>query len=269
MTTECSDFKNEISLNSTNFTQWDMNTSMPFVHMNATSKLNWNDSSKNFSFAALNNETENDYPESHCRIEQTYIRNNPYYYSIYIIGLNLVFNGLIPFASIIILNALLYKQLKVIISGEDCIFQSLPAATVQITLNIGQHLNKGDYIGNNVHNNNKRTRMKSHEMILARVSILIVIVFIICHSVRWIPNMYELIERINLKKDQKEIKWPSWIQTITQISHFLTVLNSSVNFYIYWTKMICSKNRQEELEMDRIGRAQNTNCDIIPDLTEV
>ena len=117
--------------------------------------------------------------------------------------------------------------------------------------------------------------MKSHEMMLARVSILIVIVFIMCHSVRWIPNMYELIERINLKKDQKEIKWPLWIQTLTQISHFLTVLNSSVNFYIYWTTHrliplhICSKNRYEELEMGRIGRAENTNCDTIYNLSAV
>ena len=30
--------------------------------------------------------------------------------------------------------------------------------------------------------------------------------------------------------------WPPWIETLTNISHLLTVFNSSVNFYIYFAK---------------------------------
>ena len=37
-----------------------------------------------------------------CNIELTNLRKNQYYYSFYIIGLNFVFNGLIPFLLIII-----------------------------------------------------------------------------------------------------------------------------------------------------------------------
>ena len=39
-------------------------------------------------------------------------------------------------------------------------------------------------------------------------------------------------------QDDKEsnLKWPTWVERITYFSHFLTVFNSSVNFYIYLFK---------------------------------
>ena len=69
-------------------------------------------------------------------------------------------------------------------------------------------------------------------MALAKVSICIALVFIPCQAVRWIPNIYELLERV--LSTGTEIRWPSWLETITYVSHFSTVLNSSVNFYIYY-----------------------------------
>ena len=30
--------------------------------------------------------------------------------------------------------------------------------------------------------------------------------------------------------------WPPWVESVTHISHFLTTLNSSVNFYVYCFK---------------------------------
>ena len=78
-------------------------------------------------------------------------------------------------------------------------------------------------------------RIKLNEIMLAKVSIGIVIVFVICHSVKWIPNIYELVQRLLQETTKSEnIAWPLWVQYITEISHFLTVLNSSVNFYIYY-----------------------------------
>ena len=77
---------------------------------------------------------------------------------------------------------------------------------------------------------------------LAKVSIVIVVVFIACHSIKWIPNIYELIQRMKTEmkeevkeeEEEKDVEWPLWIESVTQFSHFLTVLNSSVNFYIYF-----------------------------------
>ena len=99
---------------------------------------------------------------------------------------------------------------------------------------------------------------------LAKSSLFIVFVFVSCHSVRWIPNIYELIQRIKTKDGN--ITWPVWIESITQISHFLTVLNSSVNFYIfcatrygmpqYWCKR--QSISEEDIELSRMGVERGT-----------
>jgi hypothetical protein len=34
---------------------------------------------------------------------------------------------------------------------------------------------------------------KKNEMLLAKVSLTIVFIFILCHSVKWIPNIFELL----------------------------------------------------------------------------
>ena len=73
---------------------------------------------------------------------------------------------------------------------------------------------------------------KINEIALAKVSLAIVLIFILCHSVRWIPNVYELVRIVRGQKED----WPTWIESLTHISHFLTTFNSSVNFYIYCFK---------------------------------
>ena len=42
----------------------------------------------------------------------TNLRQNPYYYKLYLIYMNLVFNGLIPLVTLITLNSLVYRKLK-------------------------------------------------------------------------------------------------------------------------------------------------------------
>ena len=49
---------------------------------------------------------------------------------------------------------------------------------------------------------------------------------------KWIPNLYELARLA--REDKRE--WPPWVESVTHISHFLMVFNSSVNFYIYCFK---------------------------------
>ena len=69
----------------------------------------------------------------------TPLRANPLYYSVYIIGLNFIFNGLLPFTLIISLNVLLYKQLK-ISRKQNPSFRahSLPMAAMQLQFQIQQ-----------------------------------------------------------------------------------------------------------------------------------
>jgi hypothetical protein len=74
-------------------------------------------------------------------------------------------------------------------------------------------------------------RLKTNEIVLSKVSLIISLVFIICHSIRFVPNIYELIARIH---DNQYELWPDWIECFTYLSHLLTVFSASVNFYIYY-----------------------------------
>lgn len=64
------------------------------------------------------------------------------------------------------------------------------------------------------------------------MGLTIVLIFILCHSVKWIPNIYELVR---LSWNDKR-QWPSWVESTTHVAHFLMSVNSSVNFYVYCVK---------------------------------
>ena len=71
-------------------------------------------------------------------------------------------------------------------------------------------------------------------------------VFIICHSVKWIPNLYELLYS---NHEEGQFSWPEWIRKLTLqwlcisilsgveltsiVSSFLITLNGSFNVFIY------------------------------------
>jgi len=60
-----------------------------------------------------------------------------------------------------------------------------------------------------------------------------VVVFVVCHSIRSIVNIYETIQYILYGSLSS---WPAWIQTLTHVSHFSLVFNSSINILIYSAK---------------------------------
>ena len=68
------------------------------------------------------------------------------------------------------------------------------------------------------------------EIRLAKVSLYIVLIFILCHSVKWIPNMYELIHFETLWSN---FKFPLWLEWVKSCNNLVTTLNASVNVYIY------------------------------------
>ena len=71
----------------------------------------------------------------------------------------------------------------------------------------------------------KKKKMKPKEIKLAKVGLYIVLIFVLCHSVRWVPNFYELTHP---GADE-----PYWVTIFMHLSHFVLVFNSSVNFYVY------------------------------------
>ena len=154
------------------------------------------------------------------RLELTNLRNSTYYYSAYTIGLNFFLMGVFPFALIITLNVLMYRQLMRILS--DPYNQIRKCSIVSFDSNAGFRLRRGSVY----------KRIKLCDVVLAKFSLLIVAVFVVCHSIRWIPNVYELMQRVS--HSDNSIEWPAWVENVTNVSHFVTVLNSSVNFYIYY-----------------------------------
>ena len=72
---------------------------------------------------------------------------------------------------------------------------------------------------------------------MAHFNMVIVTVFIICHSFVQIPSVYELINRLRGHENVTEWKFKNPIQTITEISQIMVVFNSSVNFYVYLIKL--------------------------------
>ena len=152
------------------------------------------------------------------KVELSALRKNKYYYTIYIIGLNFLVNGVFPFTIIFILNMLLHNRLKQILQTNP-----FPSNRASFASTIAMR-NSQEYQDNS-------PKIKFGEIVLAKISIIIATVFLTFHSVRWIPNIFELIHRISY--DLEEIPWPEWIETVTTISHFLILVNSSVNYYIY------------------------------------
>ena len=58
----------------------------------------------------------------------TSLRQNPYYYKVYVIYMNLVLNGLIPLVSLVILNILVYLRLR---DFSQCVDTSMRNQSVQ------------------------------------------------------------------------------------------------------------------------------------------
>ena len=180
-------------------------------------------------------------------IEPTEMRVNSYYITIYCIWMNFIFMGLGPFILLIVLNALtlrsLIGHLQPLPSPTNFIHTpqsntATPSTYVmtsrQSTVTTTSFVGPNMYTGAGppspyVYQQQQQPSSKKNEIALAKVSLTIVFIFILCHSVKWIPNIYELVRLSS--EDQR--KWPPWVESVTHISHFLTTFNSSVNFYIY------------------------------------
>jgi len=119
-------------------------------------------------------------------------RSNGTYITIYVMWLHLIFNTIIPFIILLALNIAIYKRL------------------VSLPQNIS--------IRRTAEGNLRRRELR-----LARISLLIVIIFIICHSLKIFPSLFEILGYP-----------PELIPGILPLSHLLLTINCSVNFLVYY-----------------------------------
>ena len=129
----------------------------------------------------------------------TEMRENEIYKQIYILWLPFSLMCIGPFVLLVALNVLIVREL----------IRSSNHLPIIVVSGLENALNQ-----------------RRKEIVLAKVSLTIVFVFILCHSFKWIGNVYELTHD----------DWPDWIKITTNFSHLALVFNSSVNFYIYLGK---------------------------------
>ena len=61
-----------------------------------------------------------------------------------------------------------------------------------------------------------------------------VLVFIIFHSAKWVPNLWEFQQ--TGREEDEEMVWPPWIEYLSSLSHLLLTLNGSTTVFIYLFK---------------------------------
>jgi len=122
-------------------------------------------------------------------LEFAKFRSDPVYIKVYVMWLHLVFNSVLPFSLLLYLNYAIYKRL------------------------VGQR-------------NVRRTaegQLRRREVRLARISLSIVFIFILCHSLKILPSFLEILG-----------KSPETIPGLLPLSHLLITINCSVNFLVYF-----------------------------------
>ena len=81
--------------------------------------------------------------------------------------------------------------------------------------------------------------MRRREQRLAHISLLIVLVFFICHTPKAALNLFEVVDELAKGSGGEEVEpWPPAVAMLMNISHLLIATNSAVNIIVYSIKVI-------------------------------
>ena len=109
-------------------------------------------------------------------------------------------------------------------------------------------LNKGGPSSTQKRQKKKDIRRKNEDS-LAVVFMIIIFIFLICHSPRIILDIHELmtIKQSEYCNEINEFSYSAWSVILLSVSHFLLVVNSSVNMIVYC--LLGSRFRKEIRKM--------------------
>lgn len=197
------------------------------------------------------------------KLEATAMRKDKTYIRVYLICMNFLVQIIIPFAILIGFNWLTYRTMK---ESEKTLLQNIRVHYQSNRNRSTRNSETGENVTiqngqQSIQNaatltKNKATSLRKREVILSRISIYIVFVFLFCHSVRIIPNIYEMIctytkvsgkvkfdqllaklmFSIFLQPGKEPLSFPPWVLAFTHLSHLLVTFACSANFYIYFAK---------------------------------
>ena len=128
----------------------------------------------------------------------TSLMKNNLYIEIYLFWFDLIFHGLIPFTTLIVLNVFVFKEMK-------------------------RYKKK-------VNANTKEGQKRFSEVYMAKFNFVVVIVFILCYSLHYVPVIYRCYMILMPSKDENYFEEPIWIWVIISLSRVLEAFNSSISF---------------------------------------
>ena len=114
--------------------------------------------------------------------------------------MTLIFNTLVPVTTLSILNYLTYKAMSKSIHNND---------------------QEG---ANGLRSHGGGGTVRKREARITKASIGITVMYLICHTPRVIPNLYETAGIENL---------PTWLPIVISVNHLLITVNSAFNFLFY------------------------------------
>ena len=161
--------------------------------------------------------------------EPTELRKNILYYGIYHIGCEMIFQFIVPLILLFIANF-------------SILFELIKYGSTPLECSVGEETSHN--ITMRQHSMPQRGRKKQVDR--AKVTLAICGIFIFCHLFKWVLNIYELYIRCKnytLSEEEKEelINESEWFGTVVNVSNTLVVLNSSINFYVYVLKDLCTR----------------------------
>ena len=140
----------------------------------------------------------------------TKLRVDHHYVFWYINISNLLLTALIPVGVLMYLNCQIYSSLNQFMSRQ-------PSSTTNNTANGGGR------------------RQQANDVKKTFILFSIVIIFVICHSIRVTLNIDEFINLTRFKEERQKgcqgVKF--WAQVVVPLNQLLIILNSSGNFFIY------------------------------------
>ena len=166
---------------------------------------------------------------SNCTSEEVFVRPtslrlNPYYYSVYLFWMDLCIMEVLPIIFLVVINVLILRSFRIRLQHR-LRSKSIAVGLVNTSATLLQKRN----ISTGTPQRKTTLTLEHIELGLAKLSIVIVFIFIFCHSFKIIPNIYELIFGISQDGELES----SWVRSVIHLSNFLIVLCCSSNFYVY------------------------------------
>jgi len=188
---------------------------------------------------------DTDIPSSNCT--ETYwnvtliprsLRLNHHYKVVYMNWMNFLVNLMLPLGVLLYMNIAIYKGMKRLHASSSKATYGVNGSLLQGTamsnlrtqktdLEVPSHSPSHGHIPGQVSvlNVSENEEERERDARFTRASVLIVVAFGLCHTLRLITNFIEMFcERLSL---------PRWFEVMVCVNHLLVTINSSFNFLIF------------------------------------